>query len=276
LQAQSTVAVAVPVYQPQLDADDLTALRHLLHYLSAFDLYLVMPESLELSLTGFKPMRFSNRFLESRRGYSSLMLSTDFYRRFSAYEYVLVHQLDCLVVSNRLLDWCAKGYDYVAPVHTIGNHPPMVGNGGLSLRKVEGFLGVLTSKVRAITPSDYWVENWAAKPLRVRLAKLPRKYAKHFVALNGVRREIDQLNRADYGWAEDWFWTLRPEIYMPGFRRAPPNEGMRFAFNEAPRETFELIGRQLPFGCHGWTQFDRSFWEPHLLPPSVGPNLAVD
>lgn len=264
--ATGTVAVAVPVYRPELDADESISLRHLQHHLSGFDRYLVLPESLEPSLPGFEPLRFPDRFLESRRGYSALMLSSGFYRRFRAYDYVLIYQLDCLVFSDRLLEWCTKGYDYVAPVHTIGEHSPMVGNGGFSLRRVESFLRVLESRVRSVDPAVYWTENWASRPFRVRLANLPRRYAKHLVAFNGVQREIRQLNRASHGWAEDWFWTLRPEAYLPEFRRAPPEEGMRFAFNEAPRETFEAIGRQLPFGCHGWNTFDRAFWEPYLLP----------
>ncbi len=260
-----TVAIAVPVYRASFERDERISLRHLEHYLPEFDRYLVMPKSLEFDVPGFAKLHFPDTSLASRRGYSALMLSTDFYRAFAAYEYILVYQLDCLVLSNRLLDWCAKGYDYVAPVHKIGDHPPLVGNGGFSLRRIESFLAVLTSKVRPVDAAAYWRENWAARPVNVRLANLPRRYAKHLRAFNGVRREIRQLNRAYHGWAEDWFWTLRAETYLPSFHRAPPAEGLRFGFNEAPREAFEANGRRLPFGCHGWNHFDREFWEPYLL-----------
>ena len=41
---------------------------------------------------------------------------------------------------------------------------------------------------------------------------------------------------------------------------------LRFAFDETPREAFELNDRQLPFGAHAWYKHDRAFWEPYLLP----------
>ena len=53
---------------------------------------------------------------------------------------------------------------------------------------------------------------------------------------------------------------------MPGFRGATVDEGLRFAFESAPRRCFELTGHKLPFGCHAWERFDRAFWEPYLLP----------
>ena len=43
------------------------------------------------------------------------------------------------------------------------------------------------------------------------------------------------------------------------------DEGLRFSFEVAPRLCFELNGRRLPFGCHGWHRYDRTFWEPYLL-----------
>jgi len=42
-------------------------------------------------------------------------------------------------------------------------------------------------------------------------------------------------------------------------------EGLRFAFEGAPRMCFELNQQKLPFGCHAWAKFDRSFWEPYLI-----------
>jgi hypothetical protein len=258
-------AVLVPVYRPKLTADDVVSLRHLEHYLSGHDRYLVMPEGLRFGLDGFRIKRFSDRWFRSRRTYSELLLTRDFYRAFSEHEYMLVHQLDCLVFKDELGYWCDTGYEYIGAVHTIPNHPPGVGNGGFSLRRIEGFLEVLESKRRTVEPRDYWSASWGDKPPLQRWLNMPRVWAKHLRYFNGVTWEIRRMNRADYGWPEDWFWSLEARKYSPRFRLAPNEAALRFSFDESPAEYFEAIGRELPFGCHGWTG-KRSFWEPFLLP----------
>lgn len=46
------------------------------------------------------------------------MLEADFYRRFGKYKYMLIYQLDAFVFSDKLLDFCEMGYDYIgAPVY---------------------------------------------------------------------------------------------------------------------------------------------------------------
>jgi hypothetical protein len=260
-----TVAVVVPFYGQDLTGDECLSLRHLNRFLSSYDRYLAAPKSLRFRLDGFRAARFADRYFESRRGYSALMLSREFYRAFSSYEYVLIYQLDCLVFADELLYWCDREYDYIGAVHTIGDRPRSVGNGGFSLRRIPSFLGVLESNRREVDPGTYWAENFGQRPAPGRWKNLPRKYAKHLRAFNGVQWEVRRINRAYSGWAEDWFWSLEAKKYLPSFRIAPNDDGLRFAFDERPREAYEANGRQLPFGCHGWSKHDREFWEPYLL-----------
>ncbi len=262
--ADGGVAVVVPCYRAELTPDERVSLLHLNSFLSSYDRYLVMPKSLRFGLDGFGVERFGDRWFESRRSYSALLLTTDFYRRFSRYDYILLYQLDSLVFSDQLRYWCGKNHDYIGAVHTIEGRV-LVGNGGFSLRRVGSFLNVLTSKRRTSDPREHWQRNWATAPRVDRWRKLPRRYLKHLHAFNGVQWEIRRLNRAYSGWSEDWFWSLQARKYWPSFRIAPNEDGLHFAFCEEPRESFELIGRQLPFGCHGWTRFDREFWRPFLL-----------
>jgi hypothetical protein len=258
------VAVVVPVYREELTADERVSLRHVDRFLGSFDRYLVMPESLAFDRDAFRIERFADRFFESKHNYSRLLLTRGFYGRFSRYEYVLLYQLDSLVLSDELLFWCARGHDYIGAVHTIDDLQ-CVGNGGFSLRRVASFLEVLTSRTRAVTPHAYWAANWADKPLLTRLRALPRRYAKHLRMFNGVQWEIHRLDKTAHAWPEDWFWSLEATRFFPAFRVAPNEDGDRFAFSETPRQTFEKIGRQLPFGCHGWPRFERDFWDPYLL-----------
>jgi len=258
------VAVLVPVYRPCLDLDELTSLRHLNRFLARYDRYLVKPRSLDLELDGFRSARFPDGFFRSTRTYTSLCLSRAFYRRFLAYDYVLVHQLDCLVFADELEDWCAKGYDYVGGVHEIAG-VRMVGNGGFSLRRVRAALAVLESKVRMTDPRDHWARYWAHRSAATRLAATPRRWLKHLRRFNGVDWQIRKHMTSGYGWGEDWFWSIDASKYLPSFSRPPNEEADLFAFFGEPRETYESVGRRLPFGCHGWTRFDRAFWEPFLI-----------
>jgi hypothetical protein len=63
----------------------------------------------------------------------------------------------------------------------------------------------------------------------------------------------------------DYFWSFEAVRFMPSFRVATVEAGLRFAFEAAPATCFAMNGHRLPFGCHAWTKFDRAFWEPHLL-----------
>jgi Protein of unknown function (DUF5672) len=266
--ARSSVAVVVPFPRPELTDSERISLRHLTHFLASYDRFLVMPRSLRSGLAGFGVKRVPDKYLESRRGYSALLLSRDFYERFSDYEYILIYQLDCLVFSGELSEWCAKGYDYIGAVHTIGDNPPCAGQGGFSLRRVQGCLGVLSSPLRTVDPAEYWERHWASRPLLERGLNLPRRWAKHFRRLNGVQREIRRRIRSYHEWAEDWFWSLEAAKYKPDFRLAPVEEGLRFAFDEDPDRAFEAAGQQLPFGCHGWPRRS-DFWERFVLPPQA-------
>ena len=92
-------------------------------------------------------------FFADISGYTKLLLAKQFYQAFADYEYILIYQPDCLVFSDDLEYWCAKGWDYVgAPWFRDHENDPTgglwaVGNGGLSLRNVSSALAVLRSKL---------------------------------------------------------------------------------------------------------------------------------
>lgn len=260
-----SVAVVVPMYRDELTPDERISVRHLLRFLGRYDRYLVVPRSVRPSLGDFGVRRFPDRSLRSRRGYSALLLSRRFYRAFADYEYILVYQLDSLVFRDELADWCARGYDYIGAMHRIGEHPPIPGNGGFSLRRVPTFLRVLTSRTRTVDPAEHWRRHWAHLPPLTRLRATPRRVAKRLRAFNSVGWEIRRMNRSEYAWPEDWFWSLEARKYVPEFRIPSAAEGIRFAFAEDARSWLEAAAGRLPFGCHGWDRSERELWEPYLL-----------
>lgn len=269
----SSVAIVVPMYKQELDADEKISYRHLIHFLGRFDKYLVSPESLEVTLEGFGVKRFRDEFFHSTATYSALLISPEFYQAFSGYKYILIYQLDSLVFSDKLLDWCARDFDYVgAPwfsEHGVDFvEKSAVGNGGLSLRKTESFLKVLEAPGVTAELDKYRDAMCGALPWYRWLFCLPYKLRKRLSLFVTRRRDIltergpvppgQRLN-------EDCFWSFKAAEYYPGFEIATVKDGLSFSFEKAPRLCFELNGGRLPFGCHAWNKYDRKFWEPFLL-----------
>jgi hypothetical protein len=239
--------------------------------LGHYDRYLVAPAGSPAAWPGFKVCYFPRRYFGSAQANSRLMLSREFYARFRQYDYILIHHLDALVFRDELPQWCAAGYDFIgAPWYRSQERPEEgfvgVGNGGLSLRRVSAFLRVLSSPVYTIEPALYrrrWEEAFGRASLPVRLLNAPRLPLKRLRLLNGVGRYV-----ARYRLNEDHFWADEAAHYYPDFRIAPPEVAIKFAFEQAPSYSYELLGGRLPFGCHGWARNDRAFWEPFL--PKLG------
>jgi hypothetical protein len=230
-------AVVIPVWRSALGPDEALSLRQCLSVLGAHAVTVIAPEGLStaaLPLAGATPLveRVAPGVVSGVEGYNRLMLSTTFYERFAAYDYLLLHQLDAFVFEDRLADWCARGYDYVgAPWIGDGwpeDMPPLkrrllraitsprtrVGNGGFSLRRVSSFR-------RALHRLRPFVARWTSN--------------------------------------EDLFWSVVARR-AAGFRIPPASEAMTFSIELEPRRCYEELGRTLPFGCHAWPRYDPAFW----------------
>jgi hypothetical protein len=266
------VAVVTPVYRLPLTAHEELSLKHLRHYLGEFDRYIIAPEGLTVTWPDFRVKYFDETFFVDVSGYSKLLLAKRFYRAFADYEYILIYQLDCLVFSSDLAHWCAKGWDYAgAPWFRDHKNDPSdgfwaVGNGGLSLRNVSSALSVLESKSLYDDPVERG-RTTHRFPTSPRLRALACK-AKTFLHRLGYRNTIhwylkELTKRPDV--REDRFWALDAKRFLPQFRIPSPEEAVAFSFECAPRYCFKANAERLPFGCHAWERWDRTFWEPHLL-----------
>jgi hypothetical protein len=263
---KKNVAIAVPVYRENLTPDEKISWRHLNHYLGHYDRFLVLPQGLDFSHPPFREIRFPRACFQSRRDYSRLLLSREFYEAFQEYEYLLIYQLDCLVLADRLRDWCAAGLDYIgAPLFASRTDPlqgtPRVGNGGFSLRRVAGFLQVLKSCRPDPSPGAWLKHAWNDLNDRPRGRRWLKK-----IKIWRESRKGGGWYAALYTLNEDLFWSDRARLFDHRFRVASVPEALDFAFEAHPRHCFELNGAKLPFGCHAWPRWDRAFWEPFLLP----------
>lgn len=265
MSSSPSLAVVVPAYRPQLSADELLALRHLEHFLPDTEKFLVLPETLDFERKGYRRERFAASYFASVAGYNQFVLSLTFYARFQRYDFMLIHQLDALVLGSDIGPFLELGVDYLgAPfVAYDDNGTPRlsgVGNGGLSLRRVDAFRRLLDSRVRTTTARAYFRDGYAGAPLGRRLTGLCKAGLKGLGIRNSVRREIE-----DSMGNEDDFIATEATTYDPGFKLGRIDQALAFAFEREPRFCFAQSGGRLPLGAHAWSRYDRAFWEPHLL-----------
>lgn len=239
--------VLIPSYKSDVSSDELASLRQCRRVLASHDCKVFHPEGWPLpdAFAGLQSEPFPACYFRSISDYNRLMLSLEFYDRFQAYDYILIHQLDAYVFRDELTDWCARGFDYVgAP----WGHATFPGK----------------AKSRRSLP-------WYARPLW--LARL--LYWRDFRVGNGglslrctrtFRRILQKHSDVADRWLrnEDEFWSLVAPVYDRHFRIPCERQAMRFSLELEPRQYVNRMGGRLPFGCHAWRKRDPSFWTPYL------------
>lgn len=242
---KSLVAVVIPVYQASMTDAEQMSLRQCMNVLGNYPVIVVKPATLDL--TSFKQQypsltfqSFDDHFFTGVDAYNRLMVSVDFYKAFTAYEYILIYQLDAFVFRDELQEWCAKGYDYIgAPslhqpefdtipaesardfAHALSTQRVVL-NGGLSLRKIPSFLRYL------------------------------KIYNTFYPAWKGNEdmlfcQEATRLK------------PMKLFMNLPEWR-----EALYFAFEKSPAASYELTDHRLPFACHAWERYDAAFWAPFI------------
>lgn len=246
---KSLVSVVIPIYKTMPSASETYSLEQCFKVLNKYNIIFVAPYSLDINfyekyhtdnLVNIKFERFADSYFKSITGYNQLVLSEEFYQRFSNYKYILLYQLDAFVFKDELVEWCLKNYDYVAApwmddnfvkyfwtsnskigryLNNVGISPNTVGNGGLSLRKIKKFLLVLKL-------FKYKVKKWDSN--------------------------------------EDIFWALYAPYYFPFISIPTRKEALQFAFETEPKKCFEINNNNLPMGCHGWEKYEPDFWKTYI------------
>ena len=87
--------------------------------------------------------------------------TADFYKCFSEYKYLFIYQLDGWIFEDNVQKYLDLDVDYIGSPWNVGSFNlqcDTIGNGGVSLRKVQKFIDVCNS----FTPEDYekdWVKT---------------------------------------------------------------------------------------------------------------------
>ncbi len=254
------VTIVVPIYKNSFSEYEKISFDRLFKVLNRYRIVVIKPASLDLNtLLADYPVNetenFDDSYFAGIAGYNRLMMSEELYNRFSHSEYILIYQLDAYVFKDTLTEWCNKGYDYVgAPwlLRPIYNFPLFkitswikrkyceithqrcsqmtrykVGNGGLSLRKVESHLNAV-----------------------IKLKKI----IDHYIS---IRHHL---------YNEDVFFSIEVNKHGIGFNYPDWKEALQFSFDKYPKLCYELNGNTLPFGCHAWYKRKmKKFWYPIIL-----------
>jgi hypothetical protein len=195
-------------------------------------------------------------------------MSKQFYRRFLNYKYILIYQLDAFVFRDELEYWCSLDFDYIgAPWFddiTLSLSEQKlygVGNGGLSLRKVQSHYRTLRYYgVHFFLKSLYESRTQyllLKGSLFRRVLHLMGAYLSRILFIPSKKFKQVKLN-------EDKYWCLVVPKLNRKFRLAPIEVGIRFAFEENPRILYEMNNQELPFGCHAWNKCDQDFWQKFI------------
>lgn len=259
----SNVCIVIPFYKTTLTAYEEVSLTQCMRVLGKYPIKVIKPVSLELHFLQEKYPQisfenFDDSYFKSTATYNKLMLSSEFYQRFAAYEYMLIYQLDAFVFKDELEYWCKQGYDYIGAPWRIeiefdssikemiwglkkktalwldlkeeryGQYGPMeiilkrsVGNGGFSLRKVSKMLQMVKEH---------------SKKVQQYLASTSPFYN------------------------EDMFFCIEMNRYFQRVKVPDWRIALKFAVEHMPEKAFKL-NNGLPFGCHAWDIYETDFWK---------------
>ena len=264
--------IVVPVHSLPLLVSELKSLESFRRTLKGHVLHFIMPERLKLIdfeiLENERVTRFPNRYFQSTDSYNGLLTSSWFYEQFMDFTHMLICQLDCLIFKNELFHWCLKDWDYIgSPMLKCNGDPEIdsdwvIGNGGLSLRKIGSFLRTL----KTLSPKAVYFDS------KTRTCDAPDFALGYFPEESKYRFTIKTWFRSVIaGWRvdqelrgfranEDIFWSIEAVKFDPKFRVAPFEEGRQFAFEKHPSFLFQKNANNLPFGCHAWNKYEVDFW----------------
>ncbi len=269
------VVILIPLSsRPGLTEDEEISLRQIRHYFGKYEKILIAPEGMEVNHEGFGVKYFPRRFFGSVAAHARMLNTAPFYRDFEDYEYIFFHHLDALAFSDQLEEWCNKDIDYIGPPWIKSPDSPWVdrprvGNGGFTLLRIRKNLEAFRNRHRA-EPITYWLDLFsyhATAPVIAMMERWKGVFPLSIVIRRILREWYEIEDPCPNNRNTDIFWSDKAVMYLPDFKVASVEDGLKFAFEVSPRFCLELNGGKMPFGCHAWTRYDRAFWEPFLVAP---------
>ena len=159
------ICIVTPVWKVKLNTNELQNICSSLQINNHFDHFFIHPENLDLNFYSnefpkSKFISYKDVFFKNIKGYNILLQSSFFYEKFINYSFMLILQTDAILIK-KIDELVNNNYDYIGAPWENGLTLPSflfkskffsmllrkigfstqcyVGNGGLSLRRVDVF-----------------------------------------------------------------------------------------------------------------------------------------
>jgi glycosyltransferase involved in cell wall biosynthesis len=275
MNSRKRCVVVIPTHKSDISEEEERSLRNTLSVLRNWDIKLVIPKNISVesysrmksidALT-FGIVRVTDQWMGTLHRYNTMMLSTDFYRLFDDYEYILICHLDSWVFRDELEYWINLGYDYVGPPLFLLKEPtrnsleylvaPQGGNGGFCLRKIDSTVNLLSNArydlnvMLFLKGVIFLLHNRKFDLLKI-FFRICRKVYK-----DPVRFQLR------YNVYEDVMISVCYALLHRNYRVAPPEIAIHFATEVYSEEIIQTkLKLRLPFAVHGYGKYFSSIDE---------------
>lgn len=272
--------IVIPVYKKITDNSEIASVKQGLKIFANHPIIFICPDSFDKSwidefITSNSNITFEifdDKCFIDPRSYSRLLLSQEFYERFSKYEFMLIYQTDAYVFEDQLNYWCDQGIDYIgAPwfkkFDTSGAEKEFIdhaGNGGFSLRNITKIIDLMSRKItllQAIKLRDIIAKS------RIKSHKniiFSIGFYKIFFTQNSFANICKYICKVRKVPNEDYFFASTIPTLFPEFKAAKATQAIAFSFEAQPENLYKMNGEKLPFGCHAFVKYSPNFWKQFI------------
>src|ERR1700733_5372942 len=269
MNSRKRCVVVIPTHKSDISVEEERSFRNTLSVLSNWDIRLVVPDNVSPdsyarmkssdALT-FEIVRVTDQWMGSVQRYNAMMLSTDFYRLFDGYEYILICHLDSWVFRDELEYWINLGYDYIGPPLFLLKEParnsleslvaPQGGNGGFCLRKIDSTVELLSN-----TRYDLNVMLFL-KGVIFLIHNRKFDLLKIFLRVCQMVYKDPVRSQSRYNIYEDVMISVCYALLHRNYKVAPPEIAMHFATEVYSEEIIQTkLKLRLPFAVHGYDKY---------------------
>ena len=276
---KNEICIVIPIYKESLNEYEIQSVNQCIKLLSDYTIHFVYPQGLNIDFykeNFFKTENFTffdNIYFKDLAGYNRLMLSVDFYKKFDKYQYMLIHQTDCYVFRDELLDWANKNYDYIGGIWfegfvgdpNLGAKLWYAGNGGLSLRKIKTMIRLLSSKkplknCKQLIQEKMYIYKSGKLNFLKELLLLPLNFI-------GYKNNFNYQVTKYEGNEDVYFMEVNSQYNILKIPKV--EDVLSFSWDRHPAYLYEKLNK-LPFACHAWFREDHcylgnmKFWSKHI------------
>ena len=242
--------ILLPIHKIELSINEIKSVQHNVKILKDWDHIIISPNEIiedvkdiftNSACKNIKYIGLSKKHFKSVTSYDQMLIKSWFYKLFMEYKYLLITQPDVIIFRDELRKWMGKEYDYIGAPWVINSKNSKesyyVGNGGISLRKIDSYIDSLKS-LKLVKCPEWYLE----------IKKVPRIFM-------GIAKYCFGFNKLILfpKTHEDFFWSqLIPSTNIE-FKVAPVEDSFKFAIETFKQDSHENISiDSMPFAIHGW------------------------